>query len=140
MDRGGSGALLTMSEVTCNGFKLKTLNQDCNRLAIKSNVASSWCPSYKGSRFARNKEYDVAFDRDELIAIAFQDGSGSAEIEIEPLGEKVGTIIAQSSREATKVLRVGAKYRFIMAPGEQIVIRSRNIVYPDGRASTGVAR
>ena len=66
-----------MSEVTCNGFKLKTLNQDCNRLAIKSNVASSWCPSYKGSRFARNKEYDVAFDRDELIAIAFQDGSGS---------------------------------------------------------------
>jgi hypothetical protein len=120
----------------CNGFKLKTLNQDCNRLAIKSSVQTSWNPSYKGSRFARNKEYDVGFDRDELIVIAFQDGSGNAEIEIEPLGDKAGTIICQSSRDATKVLRVGGKYRYALDPGEQLIFRSKNIIYPN-RPSSG---
>ncbi len=124
----------------CNGFKLRTLNQDCNRLAIKSNVQTSWNPSYKGHRFARNKEYEIGFDRDELIVIAFQDGSGGASIEIQPLGDKVGTIIAQSSRDATKVLRVGSKYRFDLAPGEQIIFRSKAIHYPDSRPSTGIAR
>jgi len=114
----------------CNGFKLRALNPDCNRIAVKSSVQTSWMVTYKPFIVSKPKEYEIGFDRDELIVIAFQDGSGHAHIEIVPLGDKVGTIIAQSSRNATKVLRVGTKYRFDLAPGEQIIFRSNALVYP----------
>lgn len=116
--------------MNCNGFKLKVLNQDCNRIAVKSSVQTSWNPTYKTSLLSRAKEYDIAIDKDELVVISFQDGSGCAEIELKPLGDKVGTLIAQSSRNATKTLRVGGNYKFQLQPGESLVIRGSRIVYP----------
>ena len=121
-----------MSE--CNGIKLKGLNQDVNRIAVKSTHASSWNMTYKEHRFAFAKEYDVAIHKNELLVISFQDGSGYAEIEIKPLGDKVGTLLMQSSRNAHQVLRVGGKYRFKMAPGESITLRNHTIVYPTREA------
>lgn len=117
-----------MSE--CNGFKLRALNSGCNRIAVKSSVQTSWMMTYKKHVFSKPQEYEVGFDKNELIVLSFQDGSGNAAIEIKPLGEKVGTIIAQSSRNATKTLRVGGKYRFDLQPGESIVIRGSKIVHP----------
>jgi hypothetical protein len=116
--------------MSSNGFKLKALNQDCNRIAVKSNVQTSWNPTYKKHIFSRGEEYDIAMTRDEIIVISFQDGSGHAEIEIKPLGDKAGTLIAQSSRNATKTLRVGAAYRFELQPGESIIMRGTMIVHP----------
>jgi hypothetical protein len=118
-----------MSE--CNGFKLRALNPDCNRIAVKSSVQTTWMLTYKKHAFSKAQEYEVGFDKNELIVISFQDGSGGATIEIEPLGEKVGTIIAQSSRKATRTLRVGTKYRYEMDPGESIIIRGSKIVHPN---------
>jgi hypothetical protein len=120
----------------CNGFKLRLLNPDCNRIAVKSSVQTSWMPTYKKHVFSKPQEYEVGFDRDELVVIGFQDGSGEAVIEIVPLGDKVGTIICQSSRNATRVLRVGSKYRYTLEPGEQLVMRGKNIIYPT-RGSSG---
>jgi hypothetical protein len=114
----------------CNGIKLKTLNPDCNRLAVKSTVQTSWNPTYKTRLLARPKEYEIGFDRDELIVIGFQDGSGHAYFDVIPLGAQVGTIISQKSTRDTKVLRVGTRYRFDLSPGEQIVFRSSAIVHP----------
>lgn len=122
----------------CNGLKLRTLNPDCNRLAVKSSVATSWNPTYKTRLLARPKEYEIGFERDELIVIGFQDGSGHAYFDVEPLGDKVGTTIAQTSGQNTRVLRVGSKYRFDLAPGQQIVFRSSAIVHPTrGNKSLG---
>lgn len=118
-----------MSE--CNGFKLRALNQDCNRIAVKSSVQTTWAMTFKSGVFSKPKQYDVGFDKNELIVISFQDGSGAAEIEITPLGEKVGTIIAQSSRGPTKTLRVGGRYNYTLQPGESIVIRGARIIYPN---------
>ncbi len=114
----------------CNGIKLKGLNQDCNRIAVKSTHASSWNPTYKTRMLARAKEYDVAIHRNELLVISFQDGSGHAEIEVTPLGSQIGTLLMQSSRNAHQVLRVGAKYRYKLAPGESITLRNDTIVHP----------
>jgi hypothetical protein len=75
-------------------------------------------------------EYEVGMDKNELVVISLQDQADHAAIEIEPLGEKVGTIIAQRSRGGTKTLRVGTKTRFEMAPGESIVLRGSRIVHP----------
>lgn len=115
----------------CNGFKIRSLNPDCTRVAIKSNSATSWFLTYKKWHFmSKPEEYVVGINRDELIVISFQSETGGAVIEIIPLGEKVGTIIVQSSRKATKTLRVGTGYRFELDPGESLVLRNSHIVYP----------
>ena len=116
--------------MSSNGFKLKSLNQDCNRLAVKSSVQTSWNPTYKKHVFSRAEEYDVAMTRDEIVVISFQDGSGKAALELTPLGDQVGTLIAQSSRNATKTLRVGKHYRFELEPGESLILRGSMIVHP----------
>lgn len=113
-----------------NGLKVTPLNSDCSRVAVKSSIASSWMLGYKPPGHARPKAQEIAVSKDELLVIAFQDGSGSAEVQIEPLGDRAGTIIMQSSRGPTMVLRVGGKYRRALAPGESLVFRSRRIVYP----------
>lgn len=123
-----------------NGFKLKGLNQDCNRIAVKSTHQSSWNPTYKTRMLSRAKEYEVGIHQNELCVIAFQDGSGMAEIEITPLGERVGTLLMQSSRNAHKVLRAGTKYQFQMKPGESITLRNHTIVYPTKEQPQGVAQ
>jgi hypothetical protein len=126
-----------MSE--CNGIKLKGLNADCNRIAVKSTHQSSWAMPYKSHVFSRPKEHDVAIHRNELLVLSFQDGSGMAEIEIVPLGDRVGTLLMQSSRNAHKTLRVGGKYRFALKPGESIIFRNSTMVHPTSDAIRGVA-
>lgn len=117
-----------MSE--CNGFKLRACNQDCNRIAVKSSVQSTWMMTYKTRLLAKPKEYEVGLMKNELLVLSFQDGSGQAEIEITPLGERVGTLIMQSSRNTSRVLRVGTPHRFHLKPGESITLRNHNIVHP----------
>jgi hypothetical protein len=126
-----------MSQV--NGFKLRALNQDCNRIAVKSTHQSSWQMAFRSWNFLKAKEYDVAIHQNELAVLSFQDGSGLAEVEIEPLGERVGTLLMQSSRNARQTLRVGQKYRYKLKPGESITFRNHTIVYPTD-TPTGVAR
>jgi hypothetical protein len=114
----------------CNGFKLRGLNQDCTRIAVKSTHQSSWQMPYKATVFSRPKEHDVAMHVNELAVLSFQDGSGHAEIEITPLGDKVGTMLMQSSRNARQTLRVGMKYRFRLQPGESVTLRNQTIMHP----------
>jgi hypothetical protein len=121
----------------CNGFKLRGLNQDCNRIAVKSTHQSSWNMTFKKHVFSRPAEYEVGLHKNELAVISFQDGSGCAEIEITPLGERVGTIIMQSSRNAHKILRAGTKYPFKLAPGESLTLRNHTIVHPTRDAPMG---
>lgn len=124
-----------MSQV--NGFKLRALNQDCNRIAVKSTHQSSWNMTFRSWNFLKAKEYDVAIHQNELSVITFQDGSGAAEVEIEPLGERVGTLLMQSSRNARQTLRVGRKYRYTLKPGESITFRNHTIVYPTDSSNGG---
>lgn len=114
----------------CNGFKLRALNQDCNRVAVKSSVATTWMMTYKDRVLSMPKEFDVAMDKNEIVVLKCEDGAGHAAIEIRPLGDNVGTIIAQSSRKGIKTLRVGEKYRFELDPGESLVIRGSRIIHP----------
>src|ERR1700677_2265928 len=121
-----------MSE--CNGFKLRALNQDCNRIVVKSTHQSTWMMTYKTHALARTKEYEVAIHRNELAVISFQDGSGMAKIEITPLGERIGTLIMQSSRNAHKVLRTGSRYQFDLKPGESVTLRNHTMIHPTREA------
>lgn len=122
----------------CNGFHLRGLNQDCNRVSVQSSVANTWMMTYKKHAFARAAVHEVGMNRDEIIVVKCQDGSGHAEIEIRPLGGKSGTLIAQSSRKGQRTLRVGGKYRFELDPGEAVVLRTSSIVHPS-TAGAGLA-
>lgn len=115
-----------------NGFRIRGLNQDSNRVSIQSNVQDTWMLTRRKFAGLINKWYDVAMTRDEIIVIKCQDGASFAEIEIEPLGDRAGVMIAQSSRRSTKSLRVNEVYQFTLEPGEALVLRSQNIVYPTG--------
>lgn len=125
-----------MSDI--NGFKLRGMNQDCNRIAVKSTHQSSWMMTYKTRSLALPKTYEVGLHRNELAVLTFQDGSGEAEIEVIPLGERVGTLLMQSSRNAHQVLRAHSKYRFKLKPGESITLRNHTMVHPT-RDPQGVA-
>lgn len=115
---------------TCNGFKLRGLNQHFNRVSVKSNVQTTWSPDYK-SQGGKTKTYEIGMLRDELIILKCEDGAEHAELEIVPLGDGAGTMIAESSRGATKTLRVGSKYRWQLKPGEALICRCSRIVYPN---------
>lgn len=117
---------------TCNGFKLRGLNQAFNRVSIKSNVQTTWNPTYKSIGAKKPKEHEVAMTRDELIIMKCEDGSEHAVIEIIPLGDAAGTMIVESSRKETKTLRVGGKYRWELDPGEALVCRTSAIMHPNG--------
>lgn len=117
-----------MTEATANGFKLRGLNQDSGAVSVQSNVETTWMLTYR--RFGLAKSHDVGILRDELKILTAQ--NGSPEIEITPLGDKAGTLVAKSSRKATVVMRVGRSYRFELDPGESIIVRSTAIVHPTG--------
>lgn len=120
--------------MNCNGIKLKGLNADCNRIAVKSTHQSSWQMPYKAHVFSRPKEHEVAIHQNELLVVSFQDGSGQAEVEVIPLGGDAGTLLMQSSRNAHKTLRVGGKYQFSLKPGESLIFRNHTIVHPTHEA------
>jgi hypothetical protein len=121
----------------CNGIKLQTLNQDCNRIAVKSSVQSSWNPTFKERLFSRAKAYDIGITKNEILVISFQDGSGHAEFEIEPLGDRAGVLVAQHSTRGTKTLRVGQKYRYELECNRSLILRSAEITFHDGTRPRG---
>ena len=86
--------------------------------------------TYKTRALSLPKTYEVGIHRNELLVIAFQDGSGMAEIELKPLGSDVGTLIMQSSRNAHQILRVGSWYKYKLKPGESLTLRNHTIVHP----------
>lgn len=113
-----------------NGFEIRGLNPDSDRVSIQSNIQTTWMLTYK--RMGEPVTQRVGIMRDELIVIKCQDGAASAEIEITPLGDAAGTLIGQSSRKATRTMRVGDPYIWELEPGESLVIRSQSIVHPKG--------
>ena len=115
-----------------NGFRIRGLNQAANRVSVQSNVQSTWMLTRRRFGGLFPKWHDVGMNRDELIVIKCQDGADSAEIELEPLGEKVGTIIADSSRRGARTMRVGQRYVWVLEPGEALVLRGAMIVHPVG--------
>jgi hypothetical protein len=117
---------------TCNGFKLRGLNSAINRVSVKSNVQTTWSPTYKKPGAKTPASYEVAMMQNELIILKCEDGAEIAVIEITPLGDAAGTMIVESSRKATRTLRVGTKYRWEVDPGENLICRTSTIVHPTG--------
>jgi hypothetical protein len=118
-----------MNDPTCNGFRIRGLNADCDRLAVQSSEQTTWVLGRKSSwlGFGRGWE-EVAIQKNELIVL--RPYGGSPEFEIEALGDKAGVLVIQQARGATRSLRVGSKRVVCLDRDESCVVRSAWIEYP----------
>jgi hypothetical protein len=122
----------------CNGFKVRGLNQAAGRVSVKSNAQSTWMLTYKRPGKKEPIWHEVAQAQNELTILKCEDGAEGAIIEVSPLGDKAGTMIAESSRahcggkHLTRTLRVGSKYVWELDPGESLICRTQMMVHPKG--------
>lgn len=112
----------------CNGFRIKPLNVDCDRLAVQSSEQTTWLLGYK--RFKLVKSQNVAILQNELMVL--RPYGGCPAFEITPTGDAAGALIVAAARGATRVVRVGQTYRVELGQDESCTIRSENILYPTG--------
>lgn len=121
-----------MAGAGTNGFRIRGLNPASNRVSIQSSHQDTFMLTRRKWAGLVNKWHEVGQAQNELIVIKCQDGADSAEIELEALGDKVGTLIVDSSRRGARSLRVGTKQVFVLQPGEALVLRGEHIKHPTG--------
>jgi len=91
-----------------NGFEIRTLNQDCDRLAVQSSVAGTWFCSYRGKLLP--KKHEVGIGQNELVVL--RPYQGKPVIELRGLGGPHGVLIVDRADGGTRVLRNGQKALF----------------------------
>jgi hypothetical protein len=122
-----------------NGFRIRTFNQDCDRLAVQSSVATTWFCSFRGRQRGSNGAGRKAWERDVGIAqkelVVLRPYQGKPEIELEGLGGPFGVLVVQEAAGGTTILRNGQARRFELSGA--LVIKTENWSAP-GRDGAGI--
>lgn len=117
-----------MDSARCNGFKIRGLNADCDRLAVQSSEQTTWLLGRKRGGLGRAQWHDVGISQNELIILRPYGGSPTFEIRAE--GDKAGLLVLQQARGPTRSLRVGTRAVIELDRDETCVVRCEWIVYP----------
>lgn len=112
----------------CNGFKVRGLNADCDRLAVQSSEQTTWLLGRKRGGLGLIQWHEVAISQHELIV--FRPYGGSPSFEVVALGDKAGLLVIQQARGPTRSLRVGSRYTVELDRDESCTVRCEWIVYP----------
>lgn len=118
----------------CNGFKIRGLNADCDKLAVQSSEQTTWLLGRKRGGLGRVQWHDVGIGQNELMVLRAYGGAPTFEIRAE--GDKAGLLVLQQSRGPTRSLRVGSRAVIELDRDESCTVRCEWIVYP---RSPGVA-
>ena len=114
-----------------NGFRIRTLNPDCDRLAVQSSISATWfCTWDPDKRKGWKREVGIA--QKELVVL--RPYQGKPVIEIKGLGGPHGVLIVDRANGGTTVLRNGQKQQFEMDGA--LVIKTEHFA-PPGRESAG---
>ncbi len=113
-----------------NGFRIRTLNADCDRLAVQSSVQSTWFCTFRGKLLP--KKHDVGLCQNELVVL--RPYQGKPVFELEGLGGPHGVLIVNRASGGTQTLRNGQRVR--IECDEAIVIKTERFRAP-GRDSAG---
>jgi hypothetical protein len=111
-----------------NGFRIRTLNQDCDRLAVQSSRAGTWFCSFRSRLGILAKTHEVGIAQDELVVL--RPYQGKPVIELEGLGGPFGVLIVDRANGGTKTLRNGQRHRFELDAA--LVLKTENF-RPPGR-------
>lgn len=103
-----------------NGFKVRGLNPDVDRLAVQSTHQSTFFLTYK-RRLGRPKWHEIGIARDELIVM--RPYGAAPVIEIEGLGGPHGVLIVEATQSCTRTLRNGTRLRLSLKPDESVVVK-----------------
>lgn len=117
-----------MNAPRCNGFKVRGLNADCDRLAVQSSEQTTWLLGRKRGGFGLPQWRDVGISQHELIVFRAYGGCPTFEIRAE--GDKAGLLIIEQSRGPTRSLRVGSRHVVELGLDESAVVHCEWIVYP----------
>lgn len=112
----------------CNGFKIRGLNADCDRVAVQSSEQTTWLLGRKRGGLGLIQWHEVAIQQNEVMVLRAYGGAPS--MEICPLGDKAGLLVIQPARGATRALRVGQKKVIELDQDESCVVRCEWIQYP----------
>jgi hypothetical protein len=111
-----------------NGFKIRGLNADCDKLAVQSSEQTTWLLGRKRGGLGMIQWHDVGIQQNELIVLRAY--GGSPEFEIRALGDRAGLLVLQQSRGPTRSLRVGSRAVIELDRDESCVVRCEWVVYP----------
>lgn len=115
-----------------NGFKIRTLNADCDRLAVQSSLQSTWFCSFRSRTRLLAKVHEIGIAQTELVVL--RPYRGKPVIEIEALGGPHGVLILDRANGGTKVLRNGQ--REVLELDAAVVIKTEHFRAP-GRDGAG---
>jgi hypothetical protein len=122
---------MSLDPTRTNGFRIRALNQDCDRLAVQSSLATTWWLSRgRGGVLGRwfPKAHEVGIGQNELVVL--RPYGAAPEIELEGLGGPYGVLIVQCARGATRTLRNGQKATFALGKDESVVIKTEYFKAP----------
>lgn len=114
----------------CNGFRIRGLNADCDRLAVQSSEQTTWPLDRKRGGKGAVQWHEVGLQQNELMVLRAYGACPT--FEIQALGDKAGLLILQQSRGPTFSLRVGSRRVIELDLDESCVVRCEWINYPRG--------
>ncbi len=106
----------------CNGFRIRGLNADCDRLAIQSSEQTTWLLGRKRGGLGIPQWREVAIGQNELVVL--RPYGGCPEFEIQALGDDAGILNINAVRQFERHLRGGSKLTVALGLDEACVIRS----------------
>jgi hypothetical protein len=122
-----------MNQDRTNGFKVRGLNSDVDRLAVQSNRQTTWFLT-RGV-MGLPKWHEIGIARDELVVL--RPYGATPVIEIEGLGGPHGVLIVEATQSCTRTLRNGTRLRLELKPDEAVVVKCEDLRHPhtpiDGR-------
>lgn len=115
-----------------NGFRIRTLNPDCDRLAVQSSLQTTWFCTYNGHG-GEMVEHEVGIAQKELIVL--RPYQGKPVFELVGLGGDHGVLIVQEASGSTRTLRNGQRVRYECTGA--VVIKTENFA-PPGREGASI--
>jgi hypothetical protein len=108
-----------------NGFKVRGLDSDVDRLAVQSTHQSTWFLTRVG-KLGRNgkpkpKWHEIGIARDELVVL--RPYGAAPVIELEGLGGPHGVLIVEATQSCTRTLRNGSRLRLALKRDETVVVK-----------------
>jgi hypothetical protein len=116
-----------------NGFRIRTLNADCDRLAVQSSVNGTWFCTFHGKLLP--KKHEVGIGQNELVIL--RPHRGKPVIELQGLGGPHGVLIVDRANGGSRTLRNGQRAVFELDAA--LVLKTENFRPPgrDGSAGMG---
>lgn len=115
---------MTASANICNGFKIRGLNADADKLAVQSTHETTWLLGRRKWARIAPAWREVGLAQNELKVL--RPYGGAPVIELQSLGGPYGVLIVERARGGTTVLRNGRKLRLELGHEESVVLKTEH--------------